>query len=162
MGYRSILLGVVALLFLAVVSNHHAQAQTQPSDSAEEQAKRADIRRVLEMSGAGKVGVQIMAQMIVQFQKAFPNVPQSFWNDFLKGVNADELNDLAIESYDKHFTHDDIRQLIEFYNSPIGRKMTAELPSISKECMAAGQKWGRARGEEIMQRLREKGYVKQS
>jgi uncharacterized protein len=111
---------------------------TNPSDPA----KISDIHKLLQLSGAGKLGTQVAAQMIPALQKAIPNVPQEFWTEFQKDIHPDELEDLIVPIYDKHFSHEEIRQLIEFYKSSIGKKLAGELPAISKESMEAGEKWG--------------------
>jgi len=130
------------------------QAQTTPS-------KTADIRKVLQMSGQAKAGVQVMEAMFGQFQQSLPQVPEEFWKEFMKEVSAEGLIDLIIPIYDKHFTHDDIRQLIVFYDSPIGKKLTATLPVITEESMTAGEKWGGELAEKVMERLQKKGYIKE-
>jgi hypothetical protein len=38
--------------------------------------------------------------------------------------------------YDKHFTDDEIKGLLDFYSSPLGQKFAAESPQISKEIQA--------------------------
>ena len=39
--------------------------------------------------------------------------------------------------YDKHFTDDEVKGLLQFYGSPLGRKYAAEMPKISSEIQAA-------------------------
>ena len=38
--------------------------------------------------------------------------------------------------YDKHFTDDEIKGLLDFYSSPLGQKFAAESPKINKEIQA--------------------------
>ena len=55
-----------------------------------------------------------------------------------------------------------IRQLIAFYQSPLGRKISISLPEIQQESVEAGRAWGERLGdrmhEELQKRLTEKGY----
>ena len=39
--------------------------------------------------------------------------------------------------YDKHFSEDEIRSLLQFYSSPVGKKAAAEWPAMMKELQAA-------------------------
>src|SRR6266403_1715572 len=39
--------------------------------------------------------------------------------------------------YDKHFTEDEIKGLLQFYGSPLGQKVAAEMPKIGRETQAA-------------------------
>jgi len=39
--------------------------------------------------------------------------------------------------YDKHFSEDEIKGLLQFYGSPLGQKVAAEMPKIGRETQAA-------------------------
>jgi len=39
--------------------------------------------------------------------------------------------------YDKHFSDEEIKGLLEFYGSPLGQKVAAELPGINREVQLA-------------------------
>lgn len=120
--------------------------------------KQADIRSLLTASGGGQMAIQIMNQMITPLQKAMPNVPMKFWEECARELHPDNLVNLIVPIYDRHFTHDEIKELIKFYDSPIGKKLVAELPSITQESMAAGQQIGAKIGARIHQRLKQEGY----
>lgn len=141
-------------------------ASTAPSIAAagdkEQAVKRVEIRRLIELTGAAKVSVDVMRQMIAPIRAGFPNVPEQFWDDFLKQVNADDLIDLVVPIYDKYYSLQDIHDLIAFYQSPVGQKTIKVLPQLSAETISAGQEWGRGLADRIMQKLREKGYDKTS
>ena len=134
----------------------------QPQDSAQAPkagqtdnpaAKEQDIRKLLDLTGSGKLGVQVMEGMIANFKQANPNVPEAFWSDFMKEVSPNGLVDLIVPIYDKHFTHDDIKGLIQFYEGPLGKKVTSSMPQITQESMAVGQKWGMDLGMKIQTKL---------
>ena len=95
-------------------------------------------------------------QYLRQFKKMMPQIPEDFWTDFRNEVNAKELTDLVVPIYAKHFSHDEIKQLIAFYNTPIGKKLVALQPQIMQESMAAGQKWGNKIGQRVMKKLQER------
>lgn len=49
-----------------------------------------------------------------------------------------KLNDVELVNiYDKHFTHGEIQDLIEFYESPTGKKILEKNPEITKELMSS-------------------------
>lgn len=101
-----------------------------------------------------------MDQLMVTFEEILPDVPTEFWLDFRNEVKADDLLDMMVPIYDKYYTHDDIRELIKFYESPVGKKMVETMPLLLQESMQAGQEWGRALSEKMLQKLKEKGYSK--
>lgn len=143
----------------AVEEAMYAPGQKKGGDSDEiNKAKRKDIRKLMKVSGSGKIGIQMMNTMLGQFKRMMPDVPEKFWEEFAKEVDEDSLIELIVPIYDKHYTHKDIKKLIEFYESPIGEKMVRKMPVIMQESQAAGQQWGRQLGERVMKRLKEEGY----
>jgi uncharacterized protein len=61
--------------------------------------------------------------------------------------------DLIVPVYDRNLTHDDIKELIRFYETPTGRKFVSVLPKITQESMAVGEKWGRDLAMRVMTKL---------
>ena len=120
-------------------------------------ATNEHIKTLLEMSGAGKIGVQVMENMIVSFKKSTPNVPNDFWDEFMKDVKPETLITLMIPVYAKHYTDEDVIQLIEFYRTPLGKKVIEKLPLISQESYVVGAEWGKKLGEQAVKKLTEKG-----
>ena len=52
--------------------------------------------------------------------------------------------------YDKYYTHEDIKGLIQLYGTPLGKKMLVVLPKVMGESQAAATKWGETIGRESM------------
>ena len=123
-------------------------------------SKTDNIKHLLELTGSGKLGVQVGQTMVNSFKKNYPNVPEDFWNDFLKELNSDVLIKMIIPIYDKYYTESDIKQLTEFYQSSLGKKVIATMPVVVQESMQAGQAWGKEIGEKVYNNLKEKGFVK--
>lgn len=118
-----------------------------------------NIKKLLELTGSGKLGVQMGQRMVGSFKNNYPNVPEAFWNDFLKEFNSDVLINMIIPIYDKYYTESDIKELTEFYQSPLGKKMITTMPQIVEESMQVGQVWGKEMGEKIFTNLKEKGFL---
>ena len=118
----------------------------------------ADIREMLKLSGQGEIGVQVIQQMVASFKTALPSVPKKFWDEFVKEVDAGEIIEMVVPIYAKHFTREDIKAMVEFYKSPVGRKMIAKQPQITMESMKVGEAWGQGISERLMKRLEEEGY----
>jgi hypothetical protein len=56
--------------------------------------------------------------------------------------------------YHKYFSHEEIRGLLAFYETPLGRKAGTLAPTISQEGMREGQRWGEALGPKLAERIR--------
>ena len=134
------------------------EASTSESDTAEESEERKAIRKLLDITGTPKLGLQIAKRIISQMKRAHPNVPEEFWTEFEKEMNKDAFIEMIIPVYEKHFTLEDIEKLIEFYQTDVGRKYVEKLPKLTSESMQAGRQWGRRLGQKVVDKLRAKGY----
>lgn len=76
-----------------------------------------------------------------------PNMPQEVERTIsrvIRQVVREEgqwFTDRMVRLYDAHFTHSEIRELISFYSSPVGRKYGANLQSITLEALRIGQEF---------------------
>lgn len=120
------------------------------------------IRELLEVTGSGKLGVQVVNQMIATYKAEVPSAPSDFWDEFSKEINPEGLIDLLVPIYAKHYTDEEIAALLKFYKSPIGQKVIEKMPLITQDSYQAGTQWGKAIGEKVISRLKEKGYLKAS
>ena len=55
--------------------------------------------------------------------------------DLSKEMATDLINNEAPGIYDRNFTEDEIKELMTFYKSPIGKKSIELMPNIQKELM---------------------------
>ncbi|HYE48363.1 MAG TPA: DUF2059 domain-containing protein [Azospirillaceae bacterium] len=105
-------------------------------------------RKLIEKTGAAVVGQQIAStinQQIVQNMKqanpARSVEVEAFVTDFYMPVLREEIPAMMEEMakiYARHFTAADLRQIITFYDSPLGRKMLRVTPQIMQQATTAG------------------------
>jgi hypothetical protein len=145
------LLAAAAALAVAVAIPIFAQ-----SDDADHQAKLDDIRKLLDMNGGAATAKDTIAQMSGSMARAMPQVPKEFWEEFTKELDPKELVELSVPSYDKYLTHDDVKELVKFYETPAGKKLASAQPKIALESMQAGQQWGMALGQKVARKLQER------
>jgi len=131
------------------------------SGYSQDSEKIKDIKKMLELTGSGKMGIQVMQNLLTSFKKSFPDVDEKFWDDFMREIKPEDLDALIIPIYDKYYTEEEIKQLIKFYNSPIGKKSIDKMPAIMQESMEVGQNWGREVADKVIAQLKEKGYYKE-
>ncbi len=135
-----------------------AVGQQGAANNQAAQARYGEIRHMLDLSGAGNMGVQMMGQIMGSFKRAMPQVPAEFWDKFAKKVNSDEMIELIVPIYAKYLTDEDVKGIIVFYESPVGKKFTKVQPQIVRESYAVGQQWGMKIGQQVMQELQAAGY----
>ena len=56
--------------------------------------------------------------------------------------SSDNLVKVYVPIYQKHLTLDDLKKIVAFYESPVGKKLGAVTPAITMEGMTAGQQLG--------------------
>ena len=124
-------------------SQSGAPAQSNPNI---DRVKEADIRSLMELVGAHDM-VQDGADNAIQQsrEKLLATVPnnqkgQAFVNAFAtsyeKKFDTDQVAEQLVAIYDQHFTDDEIKGLLQFYGSPLGQKVAAEMPKINREIQA--------------------------
>lgn len=138
--------------------NVAATAPQPVAETPEHAAKVADIHKLMDVTGSGQIGVQVLNQVIAQFKSLTPNVPQKFWDEITKETSPDELVNLIVPIYDKYLTDAEIRGLIQFYQSPLGTKLINVMPQITRDSMAAGRQWGMQIVEKVESKLQSEGY----
>jgi uncharacterized protein len=130
-------------------------------------AKSGDIRHLMEVTGGTVIARQFAAassQGIFQALKASrPEVPDralEVMDRELMALFSEKmaapggLMDQVIPVYHKYFTHQEIRELLDFYQTPIGKKAIMVLPRVVSDSMVAGRRWGESLGPEIETRVR--------
>jgi uncharacterized protein len=159
----------VILFLLMLAGSFSAYAQSAPSGQAPpaeaaatkiDPAKEADIRHLLDLVGATSLVKQSMDQMESTMRPLLANsLPPGEYRDklielflekFRSKRDSSQVLALIIPIYDKYYTAQDIKELIHFYDSPIGKKMATVLPMVTSESQAAGSKWGEELGRSSM------------
>jgi hypothetical protein len=151
---------VLAAASLAGAQDRSAGPSPSPAPGSAEQAKEADIRKLMETIGARKLTEQMLDQLLGAVRQGALGVPAEVWDEFRRGLVEDgELERIQLRVWDRYFTHEDVKGLIEFYNTPLGRKLIEQQPNVLRDSMEAGQAWGVRTMERIKQKLRDKGFT---
>ena len=119
------------------------------------QSKSDKIKTLLKLTGSADIRTQVSKQMIAALKTNMKSVPEGFWDAFEQEINAENLIERIIPIYEKHYSEKDIDGLITFYQSDLGKKVTATLPAIMQESMKIGQTWGKEIAERSIKKLKE-------
>lgn len=128
-------------------------------------AKKEDIRKLMQVSGTVEGLRQFRPMMLNSYSQILKaayqdkDIPDAFWDDFFDNIiTDDDLNGLIEEImpiYDKNFTHQEILELIDAFETPAYRKWVRRLPAMMQESSEAGRRWGQRFGASgvIQQRI---------
>lgn len=134
------------------------------SFSQENNSYKSSLTKLIQVSGSEAAYKGVLNQMVSMFKQQQSNVPKEFWDEFTIEINKnaiDQLVNLVLPIYQKHLTEADLLGVIAFYETPTGKKFAEKTPLITQESMLAGQEWGKQIGQKVVDRLKEKGYLKE-
>jgi hypothetical protein len=148
----------------AASANPAAQQKAAPAAQTKiDPAKETDIRKLLDITGAKTLATQTMDAMLKSIKPLLAgNLPpgeyrekliELFFEKFHSKTDPQLLVDLVVPIYDKHLSHEEVKALIQFYETPIGKKTLSALPAIANESREAGEKWGAAVGQDCMREV---------
>jgi uncharacterized protein len=156
---------VVAVVVLMTVLQTHDAAAMDAEKHANIEALLKDTGMLANMNRAIDL---LVPQLMGNLKKINPEIPGALWNEFTDICTEEmkrslpELEEPVIAIYDANFSADEIKQLVAFYKSPIGRKIVIQLPQLMQQSLTMGQSWGRQAGARAVERIRaaakQKGY----
>jgi uncharacterized protein len=156
---------VIAVIVLITVLQTHGVA-------AMDAEKRANIEALLKDTGMlanmSRLIDLLTPQIMGSLKKENRKIPDAAWDEFT-GICAEEmkrslpeLEEPVIAIYDENFSADEIKQLVAFYQSPVGRRIVIQLPQLMQQSVSMGQSWGQQAGARAVERIRaaakQKGY----
>lgn len=148
----------VGMFFVAIQGGSSGSVQAAPQTTAGkpvasatpapiDPTKDADIRSLLELVGARDQVQESVKLTAEQYrEKLLASVAnneknQAFVNtvisDYEKRFDLDHVTEQLVSIYDKHYSDDEIKGLLQFYGTPLGQKVASEAPRISREIQEA-------------------------
>ncbi|MEO4007054.1 DUF2059 domain-containing protein [Flavobacterium sp. CAU 1735] len=120
----------IVLTFALVLAAQIGMAQTN-------EAFKKDVLKVIEVTGSA-------SQMKLAKDQILKMIPKEKQTAFLVEFDASlpSLYDKIAKVYMEEYSHDDIKQILKFYETPVGKKMTEKAGVIAEKNMAASQEWG--------------------
>lgn len=98
---------------------------------------KADTIRFLEVSGATEPIRNIGEQIKMM-------IPEDHHEEFTKDFEATlpPFFSKIADIYMQEFTHDEIKQILAFYDSEIGKKVASKTGELMDKASVAGEQWG--------------------
>lgn len=100
-------------------------------------AFKNDVKKLLEASGA-------TAQIDVAKKQILPMIPEAKQAEFLKEFDASMPSyfEKFYDFYMKEYTHEEIKTMLKFYDSPVGKKINSKAGTMAELTISAAQTWG--------------------
>jgi hypothetical protein len=103
---------------------------------AQDASFKADVLKLISISGAD-------AQIKLVKPQILNMIPENKKENFSKEFDASipSLLDKMSHIYLEIYTPDDIKTMIVFYESPVGKKMNEKAAELGQKSLQAGQEW---------------------
>ena len=103
---------------------------------AQDASFKADALKLISISGADAQIKMVKPQILNMIPE---NKKENFSKEFDASIPG--LLDKMANVYMEIYTTDDIKAMIVFYESPLGKKMSAKAAELGQRSLQAGQEW---------------------
>ena len=151
---------VGSAVFLVCMLSAPALAQAPAKPSPEHIAL---ARAVLDFTGARNSFDNVIPKLLTDARNTILNTRPTLQTDLdpaamevakkMKAADEELITSIATV-YAQKFTEAELKEIAAFYQSPAGKKMTSEMPSVLTESYKLIQEWTRKMSVDIMTNLR--------
>jgi hypothetical protein len=151
--HRAALAAALLVAFLAFTAGSHAQTP----------GALAAAKELVSLKGGANMFDPLIPGVIESAKNAYlPTNPQlsKELNDVALQLRkeydpkrADVLNEVS-KIYAQHFTEQELKDLVAFYKTPLGKKMITEEPVALDQSLKAAQAWATKFSDEVLERFR--------
>ncbi len=127
--------------------------------NAQDREYRQLLGKYFEVSGSKATFEVAIKQTVQTMRLQTSGLDDEAWNELEKeflSTSIDDLVDILVPIYTKHLSADELRGIIDFYESPVGKKLAEKTPFITQESMQSAGQWGMQLGQKVMERIEEK------
>ena len=160
---RHVVAALIALFVIGIVRPALAQAPAAPGPQPSPAALLL-AKQIVEIKGVQSIFAPLVRGVVEKTKNMFMQT-NFMWAEDLDQVAAIEENKLAprvselvdatARMYAQHFTEAELKQLLAFYQSPVGKKALVEEPKVLDEAMAYAGTWGDNLSQEVIGDMRD-------
>lgn len=148
-----------ALLAAAVTAAAPAAHAQQPAPSA-----MAVAKEIVATTGSMAMFSPLVAGVIEQAKLVYlqqnPALSKDL-NEIAAKMRTDmsprlgEVSEQVAQLYARHFTEQELKDILVFYKSPVGKKLLNEQPQVVDDSMKFAQNWANALSGEVVAKMRD-------
>ena len=128
--------------------------------ASQDDSYRETLKVMFTQSGQSETFSNAIDQILEMYKQQFPDIDQTFLAEFREEFSRTSLDDLVdrlVPVYQSYLTQEDLKQIIAFYNTPVGKKFAANTPALTSESMQVGQQWGMEVAEKVLLKMENQG-----
>ena len=160
---RCAMAALIALALAGAAERAAAQGAAPNAPHPPLQAAVLLAKQILEIKHADSIFAPLVRGVVIKTRDFFMQT-NFMWGKDLNEVadnlikqyssRAGEVLNDAARVYASHFTEPELRQLLTFYQSPLGQKVISEEPKAADESMALAGSWADKLSEEVISKMR--------
>lgn len=155
---RTLSIGALALVLAAAAPAAFAQG-SKPSAAA-----MATAKQLVTLTGATALFNPLIAGVVEQSKLLYLQqnpMLQKDLNEIAAQLRTElapqfaQVNDEVAREYATHFTEQELKDILAFYQTPAGKKLLQEQPTVVNESMKFAQDWANKLSIEVTNKMRE-------
>lgn len=137
LSMHRILLPLTAVLLLALPAGVAAQAA---ADRGGREAAAAELIEKLKLEEVSMASLDLMMETMLGQDPAFEDFRDVFEDFFSEHFSWTELEPEYVRIYAEAYTEPELRELIAFYDTPVGRKTVDLMPVLMRRGAEIGER----------------------
>ena len=124
-----------------------------------EDPKRVAALRFMDAMGIDRTMMSLIQATTAPYKANLPRVPPAFWTELEKSISPAWMLDRLVEEISAAYTPEEIAQVCEFLESPLGRKYRQNERVLNDRNMMHAGTFSRVLNKEIEKQLRMRKYI---
>ncbi|MGH6725258.1 MAG: DUF2059 domain-containing protein [Pseudolabrys sp.] len=152
-------IAAVAIALVTITPVAHGQQPSPPSPAA-----IATAKELIAYTGSAAVFNPLIAGVVEQAKLLYlqqnPALGKDL-NEIAEKIRTDlaprfaELTDEMARLYATHFTDAELKEILAFYKSPVGKKMLVQQPTVVDASMKYAQDWASKLSDQVIATMRD-------
>jgi hypothetical protein len=142
---KSKLLPLITICFILFLSWTNVKAQADSIKLA--QSRLAKAEQLINATGMSDNRFVQMRSVMIKSMSSTIHIPeknqQKFTDEMTSFMNKymplESFKSQFVKIYAETFTEDELKQMIDFYSSPVGKKVVEKLPALTQKAMSLSQ-----------------------
>ncbi len=147
---------VATALVFALVLATPAAAQAPDANSPRSQAAARELLQAMNMEAVLQASTRSTFDVMISQQPVMEPFRAVMHEWMTKYLTMEQFGPRFIAIYAGKFTEPELRQLITFYRSPVGRRLVAEMPELTRLGAEAGAEVAALYSDELEEMIQAK------
>jgi hypothetical protein len=110
------------------------------------------ITEFLVATGHRSIFEDIVNGMLMQYRSQNPDLPGEFWEELRTSCRFTDFLADMVTIYAEHYTREEVRGLVDFFKTDLGRKYVSTSPIIAAKTMRIGQELATGLNKAVMEK----------